>query len=60
MQENLVFERRKRKAGIDILKGLCAILVILIHFPFLGIGGKIITIVARCAVPVFFMCSGFF
>lgn len=60
MQGNLVFERRKRKVGIDILKGLCAILVILIHFPFLGIGGKIITIVARCAVPVFFMCSGFF
>lgn len=60
MRENPVFERRKRRVGIDILKGLCAILVILIHFPFPGIGGTIITIIARCAVPVFFMCSGFF
>lgn len=50
----------KRKIGIDILKGICAVLVVFIHFPFLGIGGKIITVIARVAVPIFFMCSGYF
>lgn len=50
----------KRKIGIDILKGICAVLVVLVHFPFLGMGGKILTVIARVAVPVFFMCSGYF
>lgn len=49
-----------RKIGIDILKGISAILIVLLHFPFTGMIGKSISVVARIAVPIFFMCSGYF
>lgn len=51
---------KKREIGIDILRGICAALIVLLHFPFLGMAGKIVSIIARVAVPVFFMCSGYF
>ncbi|MDD3416429.1 MAG: acyltransferase [Lachnospiraceae bacterium] len=60
MQQSLASDSRKRLIGLDILKGVCALFVVFIHFPFLGISGKIITVIARGAVPVFFMCSGYF
>ena len=49
-----------RNIGIDILKGISAILIVMLHFPFTGMIGKLINVVARIAVPTFFMCSGFF
>lgn len=45
---------------IDILKFICAFLVICIHAPFSGVIGQYITAIARCAVPIFFMISGYF
>ena len=49
-----------RKNGIDILKFIIAFLVICIHSPFYGEAGKYIVAISRCAVPVFFMITGFF
>lgn len=45
---------------IDILKFICAFLVICIHAPFLGAVGQYIIAISRCAVPIFFMISGYF
>ncbi len=50
----------KRYYGLDILKCICALLVICIHEPFAGIVGKNIVHLARVAVPIFFMITGFF
>lgn len=49
----------KRYGNVDILKAICAYLVIIIHFefPFKYLYAEA---VARMAVPVFFMISGFF
>lgn len=51
---------RSRNEGIDILKFLCAFLVICIHIPFPGHFGECIKAVARIAVPIFFISSGYF
>lgn len=50
----------KRYFYIDILKFICAFLVICIHAPFLGTVGQYIIAISRCAVPIFFMISGYF
>lgn len=50
----------KRNNGIDILRFLCAFFVVCIHAPFLGIAGSYIKAIDRIAVPVFFICSGYF
>lgn len=43
-----------RRAGyVDILKALCAFLVVCIHAPFPGIVGDYFTALSRVAVPIF-------
>lgn len=46
--------------GFDILKFLCAFLIVCIHCPFPGIVGEYFTALTRIAVPIFFMITGFF
>ncbi len=50
----------KRNGGLDILKLLCAFLVICIHCPFPGIVGSAVTPLTRIAVPIFFMITGYY
>lgn len=52
--------RKKRNSSLDVLKGVAAIFVILIHEQFPGTFGKWIAMLAGFAVPVFFMVSGYF
>ena len=49
-----------RSNAIDILKAFCAFLIVCIHIPFPGIFGMHIVTLARIAVPIFFMISGYF
>ena len=49
-----------RTDSIDFLKAICAFLIICIHAPFPGEVGSYFTALARIAVPIFFMISGFF
>ncbi|MBE5868603.1 MAG: acyltransferase [Lachnospiraceae bacterium] len=53
-------EKVKRWVGLDILKCICAFLVIYIHTPIPGRVGDMILALSQIAVPVFFMISGFF
>lgn len=50
----------KRYDGLDMLKTICAFLIVCIHAPFGGNAGGYITALARIAVPVFFMITGYF
>ena len=50
----------RRYAGLDILKTICAFLVVAIHARFPGDFGSYTVAVARVAVPVFLMITGFF
>lgn len=45
---------------LDVLKGFACIGVILIHYKLPGIVGIIISNIARFAVPLFFMISGYY
>lgn len=57
------FESRaeqSRADNIDILKALCAFLIVCIHVPFPGKVGAYFTTLTRVAVPVFFMITGYF
>lgn len=56
-QENRVFNRVD---GLDILKCLCAFLVICIHVPFPEYINFWILPLTRVAVPIFFMITGYF
>ncbi len=59
-QQNIT-SGRARNEGLDLLKGICAFLVVTIHCPMIpGIAGEIVTAVNRIAVPVFFMITGWF
>ena len=49
-----------RNYSLDSLKFLCAIFVIFIHTPQPEIWEDYITPLIRCAVPIFFMISGYF
>lgn len=49
-----------RNKGLDCLKCLCAFLVVCVHKRFPGEVGMYITALARMAVPVFFMITGYF
>ena len=49
-----------RAEQIDILKALCAFFVVCIHEPFPGEIGNYFITLARVAVPIFFMITGFF
>lgn len=51
---------KKRCSSIDALKGICAILVVLMHVQIKGEVGQIVMLFARCAVPIFLMISGYF
>ena len=51
---------QSRFVGFDILKTICAFLVVCIHAPFPGSVGEYFTAICRVAVPVFFMITGFF
>lgn len=51
---------QKRNTSIDFLRFICAFLVVCIHAPFPGVIGGCIKAVARIAVPIFFMSTGFF
>ena len=48
-----------RNTNLDVVKGLSAYLVIIIHYSF-PIGSEYATAIARIAVPLFFMISGYF
>lgn len=50
----------ERHTGLDILKAICAFLVVCIHIPFPGAFGEYFTALCRVAVPIFFMITGFF
>lgn len=49
-----------RNKSLDVLKLISAIFVVFIHITFVGELGIAVNAVARFAVPIFFMCSGFF
>ncbi len=52
-----------RWKSFDVLKGICRIAVVLIHYPFtrfLESAGHVVAAASRFAVPVFFGISGFF
>ncbi|MBQ8133008.1 MAG: acyltransferase [Clostridia bacterium] len=50
----------ERWDGFDILKAICAFLIVCIHAPFVGEGGQYFLTLTRIAVPIFFMITGFF
>ena len=49
-----------RNKSLDAAKAVAACLVVFIHVSFPGQVGQIIKVLARCAVPFFFMISGYF
>ncbi len=49
-----------RNHGLDLLKVICAFMIICIHVPFPGLLGEIITPLTRIAVLIFFMISGYY
>ncbi len=51
--------KSERIVNIDILKGICAYLVVIIHYYF-PIKHSYVEAIARMAVPVFFMISGYY
>lgn len=50
----------QRETGLDILRGMAAFLVVCIHFPLEVRGGNYLDGLARVAVPLFFVFSGYF
>ena len=50
----------KRNYLMDFIKGVAAIGVILVHFQFPGVLGKILCSVGVCGVVFFFLVSGYF
>lgn len=51
---------QKDYSNLNLLKMICAFLVVTIHIPFPGMFGIYVKAIARMAVPVFFIISGFF
>lgn len=51
--------RTGRFNNIDVLKTVCAFLIVCIHAPFPGIAGEYFTALSRIAVPIFFMITGY-
>lgn len=49
-----------RQQNIDVLKCISAFLIVCIHSPVPGEIGKYIIAIARIAVPIFFIITGFF
>ena len=50
----------QRWEKLDLLRFICSALVVYIHTPFTGTVGYTLSAIARIAVPLFFMLSGFF
>ena len=51
---------QSRADNIDILKAICAFLIVCIHVPFPGRAGAYFTVLTRIAVPIFFIITGYF
>ena len=49
-----------RNKSLDAAKAIAACLVVCIHVSFPGQAGQLVKVLARCAVPFFFMVSGYF
>ena len=49
-----------RNKNLDAVKAVAACFVVFIHVGFPGETGQIIKVIARFAVPFFFMISGYF
>ena len=49
-----------RNRTLDMVKAICAYAVVLLHVHFPGNAGIIANVLARFAVPMFFMVSGYF
>lgn len=60
MKTSLSRAATSRYVGLDILKCICAFLIVCIHCPFPGVFGEYFVAISRIAVPVFFMITGFF
>ena len=52
--------KSNRNYTLDLIKLIAACFVVFIHVPFYGKVGEAVSLIARFAVPVFFMTSGFF
>ena len=52
--------RVKRLNNIDKLRCICAFLVVYVHAPISGEIGLYLSSLARAAVPIFFIISGYF
>ena len=55
-----VSKAKNRNMSLDVLKIIASYVVVFIHFKFSGLTGDIVDALARFAVPVFFMVSGYF
>ena len=51
---------RQRNCCLDFAKGIAAIGVVLVHFPFPGVFGRTLASVGVCGVILFFMISGYY
>lgn len=69
MQEQDRTAVRQDFAGLDLARFVCAFLIVMIHIPPLGSAAEptvqtlnfaLANVLARIAVPFFFICSGFF
>lgn len=52
--------KRNENQNLYILEGIASLLVITIHIGYPGFVGIIINVLARTAVPLFFIVSGYF
>lgn len=59
LQQGVKFMKTRNKT-LDMVKAICAYSVVLLHIRFPGTAGNIANVLARFAVPVFFMVSGYF
>ena len=55
-----ISKEKSRNMSLDVLKLIASYVVVFIHFKFSGLTGDIVDALARFAVPVFFMISGYF
>ena len=51
---------KHRNHSLDFLKFIASFLIVCIHFKVFGQTGNLISVIARFAVPVFFMISGYY
>ena len=55
-----ISKEKSRNMSLDVLKLIASYFVVFIHIKFSGLAGDIVEALARFAVPVFFMVSGYF